>query len=278
MSVVKPMSAVPAMQMDAADREFAGRLQVGKDLDLQPPRSVTAKGRLTDAVDHIQKQYVSRLAAARKETRQCTRVESKNAAQDSDAEFARLLATKEESEQWARLESRYAAEDADAEFARLLAVEEQTHARSMAYDESLATCLQAEHGRSGKLLSRAKQLDDFLEAPLGSRALPQDGDLAPETLRRIVDLSRSRMTRSTGALAPSDPGPGIAADSAIAGAPHLHNQIRSSSGQLSKSSKRGSLAFRTAGSALLTSGSPVSHAGAREKKKQSTGQRKMRGL
>lgn len=83
-------------------------------------------------------------------------------------------------------------EDEDAAMARRLWKEEQEHLQSVDHDRVLAATLQREHGRAGKMLSRASQLEEFLSAPLYSRPLPVKSDLAPETLRRIVALTQQK--------------------------------------------------------------------------------------
>jgi hypothetical protein len=110
----------------------------------------------------------------------CTRA---NAPEDAD--LARRLHAEEEE----HLAATAQVEDDDAAYARRLQAEEELQLQSSIIDRSLAATLQGEHGRAGKLLQRADQLDAFLEAPLGSFPLPQQGDLAPETLRRIVALT-----------------------------------------------------------------------------------------
>jgi len=104
---------------------------------------------------------------------------------EADALFAKRLAAEEERNSSERDEM----EDMDKKLADRLMAEEQERSSSIIHDRFLAATMQAEHGCAGQLLSRAVQLEDFLEAPLGSRPLPRNGDLMPETLRRIVAMS-----------------------------------------------------------------------------------------
>jgi len=104
---------------------------------------------------------------------------------EADALFAERLAAEEERNSSERDEM----EDMDKKLADRLMAEEQERANSIIHDKFLAATIQGEDGCAGKLLSRAVQLEDFLEAPLGSRPLPRNGDLMPETLRRIVAMS-----------------------------------------------------------------------------------------
>lgn len=99
-----------------------------------------------------------------------------------DLEVARRLQAEEERNQDAEDDQ----EDDDAAFAQLLHAEQQRQAQAAARDGALAATLQYEHGRAGRLLARACELDEFLEAPLGSAPLPKRGDLHPDTMRRLV--------------------------------------------------------------------------------------------
>mmetsp|Transcript_62081 Transcript_62081/g.108678 ORF Transcript_62081/g.108678 Transcript_62081/m.108678 type:complete len:227 (+) Transcript_62081:103-783(+) len=198
--------------------------------------------------------------------------------EDSDADLARTLAAQEETCGWDRLEARHAAEDADAEFARLLAAKDRSHAMSVPFDKALGTELQAEHGRAGKLLSRAVQLEEFLEAPLGSRDLPQNGDLAPETLRRIVQLTTAKFATAPSGVLPTCGSPKAAALPALGAvtAPATALRHSQSTTHTSRNCKRGSSACRIAGSAMLTSG--AARAGAAGRRNQSTGRSRVRAF
>mmetsp|Transcript_14310 Transcript_14310/g.33646 ORF Transcript_14310/g.33646 Transcript_14310/m.33646 type:complete len:256 (-) Transcript_14310:62-829(-) len=105
--------------------------------------------------------------------------------EQADRSAAQLLQDQEQR----AVEEAKAREEADAVFARQLQAEEQQLVDTITQDSGLAAALQREHGKSGKLLSRAWELDAFLQAPLGTRPTPRDGDLHPETLRRLAVMS-----------------------------------------------------------------------------------------
>lgn len=106
----------------------------------------------------------------------------------SDWEMARRLQLEEERVQDEAAER----EDSDAAVARLVLQEEREQTQSLDHDGTLAAALQGEHGKAGRMLLRASQLDSFLDAPLYSRPLPNNSDLDPETLRRIVMLTQRK--------------------------------------------------------------------------------------
>jgi len=111
----------------------------------------------------------------------------------------------------------------DAALARRLLAEEEQEAAVVANDGAVAAALQREHGEAGRMLSRAWELDAFLQAPLGALPLPGSSDMHPETLRRVVALSqehaRRRLRSEGGQAAAAEPSPtsGRAAVEARAG-------------------------------------------------------------
>jgi len=121
-----------------------------------------------------------------------------SASPEDDATLAQQLADEEERQS----DKRDDIEDLDKKLASRLKAEEEEHVSSITCDRFLATSLQAEHGRAGKLLARAECLEDFLEAPLGSRPLPKNNDLMPETLRRLAVMSSLASGRKLPASSP----------------------------------------------------------------------------
>jgi hypothetical protein len=107
-----------------------------------------------------------------------------------DDSVARRLRMEDEEE---RLAAANEMEQADAALARRLQAEEEQQIRFSDVDRSLAATLQGEYGRAGKILLRAHQLDEFLTSPLGDLPPPRQGDLAPETLRRLVALTATEI-------------------------------------------------------------------------------------
>lgn len=134
---------------------------------------------------------------------------------EDDADFARQVANEEER----RDNEAMSIEDMDVALAKRLSEEEKEHGRSIESDWELAATLQSEHGRAGKMLSRAAQIEEFLEAPFGSRPMPVNGDLFPETLQRIVAMSTAAVGKSASGKCPAS-SPFRTAGSSIAASSH----------------------------------------------------------
>uniref|UniRef100_A0A7S1S4I9 Uncharacterized protein n=1 Tax=Alexandrium catenella TaxID=2925 RepID=A0A7S1S4I9_ALECA len=100
----------------------------------------------------------------------------------ANLEAARRLQAEEEQDK----DAEAAQEDADAALARILHREQERQHQAAKRDGALAAALQYEHGRAGRMLTRACELEEFLEAPLGSLPLPKHGDMHPDTLRMVV--------------------------------------------------------------------------------------------